>query len=112
MILVAKNSPCVSRLRQLITVIALHVDWCAAQETAMNQGSHVSCCVSGLVVVPYGYVATPSIRDRDQRSGLLLLDRERLLDIDVTPGFQPELCNIKMALWRRCDMNNVWLGLT
>ena len=64
-----------------------------------------------LIIVPRGHLESPFVRESDEFSSLLLVNRERLLDIDVTSVFQTMLCNMEMALWWRRDMDHVWPGL-
>src|SRR2546422_4966752 len=108
--LVAKKRSRIPGSFKLIAVVALHMNWPAAQETCVDKSSHAPCRMPKLIIMPGGYLKSSFARECNQSSGFVLVERERLLDIDVTSKFQAELRNGEMAVWGRSDVDDVWSG--
>src|SRR5260370_16784619 len=108
MSLVTKKRSRVPGSSKLIAVMTLHMDRAAAQEAALNKGSHAPCCMPELIVMPYGYLSLAVVGERDQSSSVLLVECEGLLHIDVTSPFETKLRNIVMGFGRRCYVNDSW----
>src|ERR1700738_695637 len=64
-----------------------------------------------LVIMPCGYFASSVVRECNQSSRLILIEREWLLHIHMASPFQTQLGDVEMSFRRGCDMDNVWLGL-
>src|SRR6266436_2351860 len=109
---VAKKSTHITRLPEVVTVMALHVYGCTAQEATLDKGSHAPSYRAELIVMPHCDLAPPLIGECDQLSGLGLINCEWLLDIDVASTFETNSRNVKMAIRRSRDMNNIWLSIT
>src|SRR6266446_2211015 len=110
--LVAEKRSRVPGFSKLIAVITLHVHRLAAQKAALDKTSHTSRCVPELIVMAYGDLQSPLLRDRNQSSGFPLVNCEWLLHVDVASPFQAKLGKFEMAFRRGGDVNNIWPGFT
>src|SRR5207245_11545045 len=104
MSLVAEKRSGVPGSSKLIAVMTLHMDWAAAQEAALNKGSHAPCRMPELIIMPCRYLSPAVVRERNQSSSVLLAGCERLLHIHVTSPFETKLRNILIGFGRRCDV--------
>src|SRR5271165_4732857 len=109
--LVGEDRTRVRGLSELIAVIALHMDRAATQEPALNEGPHAARRMPELIVVPGCYLEPFFTGDCNQRSGIVLAEREWFLHIDVAAPIQAKPGDIEMAIRRSRDMHNVGLGV-
>src|SRR6267378_6938587 len=107
MSLVGEERRGVSGAPKLVAVVALHVYRAGTQKAGLDQRSHASRSVPELIVVPDGDLQRALVPERQQAAGLLFVDRERLLDIDVASPLEAELRDVEMSIGRRRDVNDI-----
>src|SRR5271157_3577138 len=112
MLPVGKKCSHISGVSEFIAKITFHVNRRPAQVTAPDKCPHVSCRMAELTVMSYCQLEPPLDRKRHEHAGLLGVEREWLLHIDVASPFQAKLGYIEMALRRRRDVNNIGCGVT
>src|SRR5215469_213749 len=105
--LVGQKRCCIRAASESVTEVAFHVHWPAAQEPALDKSSHASRHMRELTVMAGGDLEVSLLRQCDQSRGFFRIEREWLLDVNVTSRFETEARNIEMACWRGCDMDNV-----
>ena len=86
------------------------MDWSVAQEATLRKGSQASRSRPELIIVARGYLQAFFVCECNQPSSLVLVNGERLLNIDVTSAFQATSSNFEMTLRRRRNVDNVWPG--
>ena len=96
---------------KLIAVIAFHMHGSTAEEPALDQSSQAACDMAELIIVSHRYFPPSFVCERNQLSGFLLIEGERLLHINMASPFQTELGGIEMASRRGGDVHHVWPGL-
>src|SRR5213593_506474 len=111
MLLVAKKRSRIT-VPKLIAIVTFHVYRSPAQVAALDESSHASRHVAELIVMPCCQLEFLLIGECNKYLGLLLVECEWLLHIDVTSTFQAKPRNFKMAFRRRRDVNDVWTGVT
>ena len=107
MLLVAEKRSRIPGPSELIAVVALHVDRRAAQKAAPDQRTHAARRVAELVVMSRGDLEALVVGQCDQTSGVVLVERERLLHINMAARFQAAPGDLEMALRRRGDVNYI-----
>src|SRR5206468_6220538 len=111
MVLVAQQRSRVRRVFEFMAEVAFHMYRAPAQVAALDEPSHASRDVAELVVVSHRELEAPLIREGNEDSGLLRVERERLLHIDVASPLETGPGDIEMAFRRRRDVNDVWSGV-
>src|SRR5437660_10125232 len=112
MALVAKKRSRVTGIPQVIAVVTFHVHWISAQVAAFDESSHTSGHVAELIVMPDCQLEPLFVGQCNKSLGLLLMECEWLLHIDVASAFQANPRDIVMAFRRRRDMDNVRSSIT
>src|SRR5438093_10330045 len=112
MLLVAEQHPRMTGVREVMAKIALHVYREPTQVAALDEGSHASRHVAELVVMPDRELEPPLIGECDKSFGLLRVERDRLLHIDMAPALEAQPSDLEMALRRRRNVNDVGPGVT
>src|SRR5213594_55178 len=111
MSLVAKKRSRITGLAEVIAIITFHVHRNAAQVAALDEGSHASRDVAELIIMSYGQLEPLRMGERNESLRLRLVERERLLHVNVASLLQARPRKIVMALRRRRDVNYVWSGI-
>src|SRR2546422_4104285 len=83
-----------------------------AQVAAFDESPHTSGHMAELMVMSCRQLEPLFIGQCNKSLGLLLMECEWLLHIDVASAFQANPRNIEMAFRRRRDVDNVWSGVT
>src|SRR5207245_10456840 len=95
-----------------IAVLTLHMSRPSAQVPALDKSSHASRHMAELIIMPYRQLEPRLIGECNKYLGLLRVECDWLLHIDVASPFQAKPSNIEMAFRRRGDVNHVWPSVT
>src|SRR6266567_994439 len=108
---ISKQRPCISRIRQVIAIIAFHVYRKPSQIAILYKLAHASRHVTELQVMTHCYFDSLCLSEADQFLCLALVDGKRFFDINVTAPVQAEFPNRKVTLWRCSDVYHVGSAL-
>src|SRR2546425_8061222 len=107
MLLVAKKRSRITGLPKVIAVITFHVERDAAQVAALDERSHASRHVAELIVMSCRQLKPLLIGECNKYLGLLCVECDWLLDIDVASALKAQSGKIEMTFRRRGDVDHV-----
>src|SRR5260370_496068 len=111
-LLVAQERSRIPRPRDFVAVVAFHVHRPVAQEPTLHESPHAPCDMGELVVMP-GSDLEPALAGQPNKTlRFVRVEGEGLLYIDMATRLEANPRQIKVAGWRRSDVNNIRLAFT